>query len=138
MRFLFFFLTFYVDLGFVTLSFCVCFIILSSLVAYSRNLNCKGWVCYWFYFWIKPPNNLFKPQIRTRKNRSLFYGRIGPYFLTLQFDFATTLDSNPPKPANCLPLNKILYFSGPNWTVKNLDKIEYINPFYILYSIGKW
>jgi hypothetical protein len=46
-----FFLTFYVDLGSVTLFFCVCFMIFSSLVTYFRNLNSKGWVCYNFYIY---------------------------------------------------------------------------------------
>jgi hypothetical protein len=45
-----FFLTFYADLGFLTLSFCVCFMILSSLVVYSHNLSCKGWICYSLFF----------------------------------------------------------------------------------------
>jgi hypothetical protein len=101
-----FFLIFYVDLRFVTLFFCVYFMILLSLVACFWNLNSKGWVCYYFYifiFWIF----LFLTESNRPiicKNRSPFYGRIGLYFLTLRFH----LDYNfGPERTQCPTLEKV-------------------------------
>lgn len=106
-----FFLTFYVNLVFRRLSFCVWFMILSSLVAYFLDLNSKFWIYYFFYFMFnrfKPPNNPLKPQARTRGNRSSFSGQLGLTFWLCGLDRVTTLSPNPPIPAHYPPLTALL------------------------------
>jgi hypothetical protein len=75
-----FFLTFYVDLRFVTLSFCDCFIILSFLVTgciFSESkLQSLGLLLILFVY----------------------------FFLLYSLTWVTTLDPNAPKPAHCPPL----------------------------------
>jgi hypothetical protein len=58
---------------------------------------------------------MFKPRTRTRKNRSLFYGRIGPYILTLRFDLG---DNFGPKLAHCPPL--VMDWANPIDPVKSI------------------
>jgi hypothetical protein len=112
----FFFLTIYVDLGFLILSICLCFLILSSsgYIFFKSKLQTIGFVTVYIFLFIylfisnriKPSNNQFKPQTRIRANRSPFFGRIESYFLTLWFELG---DNFRPESTQTRPLSSPLF-----------------------------
>jgi multisubunit Na+/H+ antiporter MnhE subunit len=103
-RFLFF-LLFYFDLEFLTFSFCVCFMILSSVIAYfsGSKLQLLGlllFLFYFFYFFLfltKSNCPIIHLNHKPEPAKTIFYfwDRLDLIFVLYSLDWMTILGPNP-------------------------------------------